>query len=217
LRFLADLHSDMVYNVGGVGHGKAAIADYLYKPHLLERYSPNVIPIERKKVINTMEKLIEKTHQYQDQLPSEMILFLGSRLVEQGKISANAEIEILRHICNICEQQGLTLLYKPHPAEKTSKLELYKKKLTEMEFCLIREPIEILYYCLNNLKCVLAHSSSGLLFADVFSKDVIKTIGLFKLYGCEDSDPVLNRLMEKAGVIIPNNTMELKDYLRALN
>jgi hypothetical protein len=40
---------------------------------------------------------------------------------------------------------------------------------------------------------------------------------LFKLYGCEDSDPVLNRLMEKAGVIIPNNTMELKDYLRALN
>lgn len=217
LRFLVGLHSDMIYNAGGIGCGKAAIADYLYKPHLIERYSPRIITIERDKVMNAMGELIGEEQQYQNELPNQVVLFLGSKLVEQGKIVANDEIEILRQIYDLCNQNGLTLCYKPHPAEKTSKLEIYKKELPKLEFCLIREPMEILYYCLNDLKCVLAHSSSGLIFANVFSKNIVSTVALFKLYGRGQSDSCLNRLMEKAGVVIPNNPVELEECLLALS
>ncbi len=216
LRFFADLHSDMAYNAGGIGRGKAALADYLYKPQLLERYSPNIIPIERCMVMNTMRKLTGEMQQYQNQSSSQLILFLGSKLVEQGKISVNTEVGILKDIYNICSQQGLTLLYKPHPAEAKDKIELYQKKLPQMKLCEIKEPMEILYYCLNNLKCVLAHSSSGLLFADVFSKEIIQTVALFEIYNSEQKDPILNRLMEKAGVTIPKDITELKDCLCSL-
>jgi hypothetical protein len=213
LRHFAGLHSDMLYNAGGIGCGKAALADYLYKPHLLERVSPYAILIERDQVTNTMEKLTGKMQLYHDQPTSQIILFLGSKLVDQGKISVNTEIEILKHIYDICKQQGLTFLYKPHPAEKNDKLEFYQKVLPQMEFCQTREPMEILYYCLRNLKCVLAHSSSGLLFADVFSRDIIYTISLFKLYGNEYNDPILYRLMRNAGVVIPNTFPELRNSL----
>ncbi len=215
LRSFSGLHSNMPYNAGGIGRGKAALADYLYKPHLLERFSPNAILIERDQITNTMKKLTEKMQLqlYPDQSTSQVILFLGSKLVDQGKISINTEIEILKYIYSICKQEGLVFLYKPHPAEKIDKLESYQKLLPQIEFCQTREPMEVLYYSLKNLKCVLAHSSSGLLFADVFSHDTICTIGLFKLYGNEYNDPILYRLMGKAGVVIPNTLVELRDSL----
>lgn len=207
LRSIGGLHSDMVYNTGGLGYGKAAKADYLYKPNLLERYSPSVIHIDKEKVQKVMEKLIDVNDGYKELKDS--VLFLGSRRVEQGKAKIDVELDLLRQIDKLCQERGLQLLYKPHPAESPDKLKQYKAVLSELKFLELSDPMEILYARFPQIQYVLAHSSSGLLFADVFSRSSVNTIALYRLYDGDDDDPVLTRLMVKSGVATPTNMQAL--------
>lgn len=211
LRLLGGLKSNMKYNLGGLGHGQAALADYLYKPALLERESPQAITIERDLVLQALERLPGvETAGYQNSF-EEGILFLGSLQVEFKHVAIEDELNILKSISDICKDLGFSLVYKPHPAESIDKLNQYQQALPGIIFCSIRDPIEILYNKLEHIKSVLAHSSSGLIFADIFSKSQIKAIALFKLYGSKDDD--LRSMMVKAGVAIPDDIHQLKNTI----
>lgn len=208
LRLLGNLKSDMQYNLGGLGHGKAALADYLYKPDLLERSSPQAVAIERDLVLRSLDRLPEiALSGYPDAVLEDGILFLGSLQVEYGHVTEDSELRILTSILDMCKKSGLKLVYKPHPAESKDKLSRYQELLPGITYCKIKDPIEILYNKLETIKCVMAHSSSGLIFADIFSKNQIKSIALFKLYGAQDNS--LHDMMIKANVIIPNNLEQL--------
>jgi hypothetical protein len=115
-----------------------------------------------------MVQLSGRPEGYQERIIENSLLFLGSMLVEYGKITIQEEMGLLKHIYGICVENNTKLLYKPHPAETSRKMDIYKQEMPELNICLIRDPVEILYNKFDTIRCVLAHSSSGLLFADVF-------------------------------------------------
>ncbi len=216
LRRAAGLDSDMVYNTGGLGYGPAALGDYLYKPHLLERYSPSVIEIKRSAVLAVMDRLLRPDDGFGDITAKEVVLFLGGLHVERNEVSIDDEMTIVAEISGVAAKGGFRLLYKPHPAEGTEKLKTYCERITNLELLDRRDPVEVIYSRLHGLRAVLAHSSSGLLFADTFSHRAITTVALFGLYGAQKNDPVLQRLMHKAGVTAPKDVAQLRQTLRRL-
>ena len=213
IRDCGNLYSDMKYNVRGVGHGRSALADYLYKPELLTRYSPRAVKIKSSQISAAMEKLSQHPALYQNYLFDKSVLFLGSMLVERKKISIEEEFGLLQSIYKMCNLHNIRLLYKPHPSESDRKIAVYRQKLPDLDICMIRDPIEILFNKINGLQYVLAHSSSGLIFADVFSGGRVKAIALHHLYNRKSDDTLVNHLMESASVMIPKTMEELQNYL----
>lgn len=213
IRALGDLHLPMEYNLGGLGHGKAAIADYVYKPQLLERVSPKPIALHAEIIDQGLSNL-KKNKDYERQIGDNAVLLLGSLMVEYHKVTEKEELAVFQTVYELCKSMNLNLVYKPHPAEHTEKLSRYQKAIPKLTYCDIREPIEILYYKHAQIRYVLAHSSSALLFADLFSQGRVKAVSLYPLYGNqENEDEVLTRMMEKSGVLIPHHIEELKEIL----
>lgn len=198
---LADLKTNMQYNLSGIGYGKAATADYLFKPHLLERPSLNPIAIKKEYIDSAMAKLTKD-------MPSSLIsgnaiLFLGSDFVELGMFSTQQEIIILKKLSSIAEGFRLYLVYKPHPSETADKLALYKQEVPSMSFLDSFEPIEVIYNKHSNLKFVVSYGSTGLLYSDLFSKSNVKAISLMRLYGAHNYRKEWEKMLDKAGVLIP--------------
>jgi hypothetical protein len=115
----------------------------------------------------------------------------------------------LRNIYELGKRHGLKLVIKPHPAESKEKLQIYREKLPGISFIEAGDPIEFIYYVHSNLKVVMAHSSSGLLYADLFGRGNVNTIALAYLYGNKKIDPVLARILAKAGAVLPKTFAEL--------
>lgn len=196
------------YNFKGLCKGNTASADYLYKPFLLERPSPNAITIQRVDIQRVLQKLVQGVNQYPELSGQDVVLFLGSDMVEWHKVTINQELELLQKISELCRSSGLRLVFKPHPMEDIKKLKVYHEKLPNMEFFGSSDPIEFIYYIHNNLRIVMAHSSSGVLFTDLFGRGNITRFALANIYGKAQMDPVTKRIFQKAGVLIPNNIEE---------
>lgn len=212
-RLLGNMNCDMRYNLGGLGQGKAATADYFYKPHLLERWSPNAIEIQKRDVHTTMAKLTVNMPPYEMLDDGESLLFLGSDFVERDVYSANHEIEILKKLTAMASKKGLNFIYKPHSSEKAAKLEYYQQQIPALKLFYAVEPIEAIYYRQDKVNAVLSFGSSGLLYTDIFAKHKIKSLCVSRIYQVGDQGTDLERIMAKAGVYIPENIEEIADAL----
>lgn len=210
LRKIGGVKPILKYNLGGLGKGKAASADYLYKPHLLERPSPKVIPIQRADIQKAMQKLAQGIEGYSELSEENLILYLGSDLVEWHIVTMEQELELLKRINGLGNRFGMRLVIKPHPAENKEKLKMYKEKLPNISFIEASDPIEFIYYTHSNLKTVMAHSSSGLLYADLFGRGDVNRIALLNLFGNGQIDPTLTRILDNSGTFLPKNFAELE-------
>ncbi|MGE5557529.1 MAG: polysialyltransferase family glycosyltransferase [Bacillota bacterium] len=213
-RSIAKVKPLLKFNYEGVGRGSSCTADYLFKPFLLERPSPRVVTIEREYIQKAMKKLSAMGgEQYSILSKNRLLLFLGSVWVERKKIPLRQELALIKEIYQLSRQNGLKLLYKPHPSEQKTKLRYYKEHLPDIEFLTIADPIEYIYFMHPNIQAVMAHSSSGLLYADLFGNSQVKTIALLGLYGQRQTDPTLRRILQKAGTHFPLNTTELSTII----
>lgn len=210
-RALAGLHTNMRYNLNGLGYSKAAETDYLYKSNLLERPTPHAVKIEREDIFNVMEKLTREMPIIPE-LDTNSILFLGSDFVERKVYSAELELNVLTKINDLSQKIGAKLIYKPHTSEEGDKLDFYQKNLP-IKILRVAEPVEVIYYRHENIKSVLSYGSSGLLYADIFSRQPVKTAALMKVYGQNDHHTVVAKIMKKGGVSIPDTMEELEQLL----
>ncbi|SDD80641.1 polysialyltransferase family glycosyltransferase [Sporomusa acidovorans] len=211
-RHIGGISSQMQHNFGGVGHGRAANADYLFKPELLERPSPAAVQIERAAVQRVMSRLTQDMQSIAAMSDSNCLLFLGSTFVESNDLSPEEERKLIGNVYQLACTAGMTMVYKPHPREDAGKVESYAREYPELTVVRVNDPIEVIYAKHHNLKCVVSICSSGLLYADVFSQDIVP-IGLFKLCSLKQCDAVLARMMEKAGVMLPENLAALRRVL----
>lgn len=209
-RSIGNVKPMIEFNYKGVGWGSSCTADYLFKPSLLERPTPHAITVEREDVQKAMKKLLAMGGgQYLELNKDKLVIFLGSVWVDRKIVSLQKELSLLKEIYKICQRDGLKLLYKPHPSEKKTKLQYYKEQLSGIEFLTISDPIEYIYYLHHNLQVVMAHSSSGLMYADLFGAGDVKTIALLSLYGHKNFDPTLRRILQKTGTYFPMSIDEL--------
>jgi len=208
-RSIGGISGNLQYNLGGLGHGLAATADYLFKPQLLERPSPNAVCLERSMVQRVMARLVAGMKPLPAMAAGNCLLFLGSTFVERKVITGQEEQAMLGDISRLAHDYGLRLIYKPHPGESSAKIADYSGRFPAMTIVPGKDPIEVLYAKYSSLRWAVSISSSGLLFADVFSEN-ITPIALFKLYAVSTNDRILARMMDKAGVSIPDSIGELR-------
>ena len=209
LRSLGKVKGNMIYNTGGLGHGKAATADYLYKPSLLQRISPQVVEIEHEHIMNVLDKLTADMPPIQELESPDCLLFVGSDFVERKWYSAEEEAALLLQLYHIANHNNLRMVYKPHTSEKKEKLDFYRQQIPGLTVLPLAEPIETLYYRIKNLRYVISYASSGLLFGDCFAKQPLQAIGLLKFFPQSPINPRLGEIMREAGVHIPESLEEL--------
>jgi len=216
VRYLAGVKTNMRYNYRGGGYGQAATADYLFKPNLLQRPSPHALEIPKQAVHAALEQVTQGMEKIPELADAKSILFLGSVFVDQGKLKAEQELKILKSLYSEGQEKGMQLFYKPHPFEKKDKLAFYQSEFPKMTIITVADPIELIYYCYPNIKAVATYSSSGLLYTDIFAKQQLLALGLFKLFPIEQDEDILTKLMLEAGVKIPQNMAELTAFIRGL-
>lgn len=151
VRRAAGLHSKMSYNFRGGGYGSAATADLLYKPQLLQRYSPYTVAIKREIVHSVMERLTTGMPPIPDLIYEPSVIFLGSSIINIGendvdKSVAHSELTLLAQVQRLCEANDMHFIYKTHPFENQAKLAYYRENLPAMRLISSPEPIEAIFY-----------------------------------------------------------------------
>ncbi len=209
-RKLAGIRPLIKFNFNGTGRGQSASADYLFKPFLLERPSPKPVTISRNDIQKAMAKLAQGMNQYSNFSDDNLLLLLGSTIFERRKTTINDELALLEQIHKLCVRFNMKLIYKPHRAEKLEKLNYYQRNLPDIQFLNISDPIEVIYYLHGNLSMVIAHSSSGLLYADLFAQRQITTIAIANLYGKDQVDSLTSKILIKSGTRFPKDLKELE-------
>lgn len=213
VRHMAGLRSNMPYNFVGGGYGRAAIADFLYKPNLLQRYSPRPVEIRRDVIHSTMAKLTAGMQSIAALQSGPSLIFLGSSIINMKKNGDSSDIDdelkLLDYVQCLCKAHKLNFIYKTHPFEHREKLAYYQKHLPTMRIVTTPEPMETIFFKYDSIKYVLAHSSSGLLFGDVFARQPLIPVVLSHLYRKNASNLTLDSIMSAAGVYVPKNLLEL--------
>ena len=210
VKLLTGVHTGLSYNYRGGGYGQAATADYLFKPHLLQRPSPQAIAIPQAAIHRSLAKLTAGMDTASTLLcRNNAMVFLGSVFVDRGHLSRGQELSLLQDIAAVAKEKKMQLCYKPHPFEKKEKLAYYQTQIPELILISFSDPIEIFFYCHPQIKTVLAYSSSGLLYADVFSQQCVQAIALFKMVSLEKEEDKLEKIMCLAGVQLPHTKDEL--------
>jgi len=208
LRLMAGLRSDFRYNFSGVGLGLAGTADYLYKPHLLERYSPDARLIEPAAIYTALDKVLPVMQDYEQLAGPPVIMYLGSNLVEHDKVDAEKEIGVLKELSAQASAKGYRLLYKPHPSERPEKLKDYIRRFPSIDVFSCLEPMEIILYKYNNIRYIASTISSAMIYADVFSKSGVVLISTVRL-DAKQNWPDLEDLFNKNNVRFPSTLEEL--------
>lgn len=202
IEWLAGIKDQLYINTSTASDSKAGIADFMYKPALLQRYSPNSQEITNRMIQTAIADLVEKAILI-PKMKKKTILYLSQPLVEQGTFTLEEEFGRLEKLV-----QGfagnMTLLYKSHPNDSAGKFEFYKKNLPQMEFFTSIEPVELLFACEENLLGVISYQSTALMFPDKFAKHKIKAMSLVHFYK-EPLHPAYIEIMQGAGVVFPKN------------
>ncbi|CQR70552.1 hypothetical protein SOV_40800 [Sporomusa ovata DSM 2662] len=206
----------MTYNLRSGGYGKAAVADYLFKPELLQRYSPQAVAIDRKAIHAALDSLTQGMQTDERMEGRNSIIFLGSTHVDKKLIERGCEETVLEGLYRLANEAKIQLVYKPHPFENKEKLAYYRQNMPAIYFADFADPIEILVYKYSKIQAMLAYSSSGLLYADVFARQNIKSIALFDLYPVKEKDPYLKNILKAANVSIPIEFDNLVSIMRNL-
>ena len=214
VKLLTGIHTGMLYNYRGGGYGQAAIADYIFKPQLLQHSSPKPIAIPKIAIHNAMAKLTDGIPFDSEAMNiKKAVLFLGSVFVDKGILPIEQELSLLKTIAKETTEKGIQLWYKPHPFEKKEKLSYYQAEIPKLFIVNFSDPIEVLYYCFPKIQSVISYASSGLLYADLFSEQSIEAIALFKLFPIGQNIDKLEIIMKTAGVLVPNTKEELTNIL----
>lgn len=214
VKFLTGTHTGMKYNYRGGGYGQAASADYLFKPQLLQHPSPRALAIPQAEIHRSLAKLTAGMDVNNTlQTTGKTIVFLGSVFVDRGLLTVDRELALLQVLAATAKENGMQLCYKPHPFEKKDKLAYYQTQIPELITISFSDPIEIFFYRHPQIKTVITYSSSGLLYADLFSQQNIRSIALFKLFPVEKDEEKLKKIMVSAGVLLPNTMDELLSSL----
>ena len=206
MEWVAGIKNGPYINTATASDSKAAIGDYMYKPELLKRYSPQTYEITLKMISAAMVDLKQRDV-FSNVMKRNSVLYLSQPLVEQGKISLDEEFGRLKSIVESLSENTV-LFYKPHPNDSAHKLTFYQKELPQMEFFESVDPVELLFYCEDNLQAVISYQSTALMFPDKFTNRKITTISLVNFYQ-EPLHPAYVDIMQGAGVAFPTNIKEV--------
>lgn len=192
----AGIKTDLEFNSKKIGASKAAVQDYIYRPELLLRQSPEVVEITSEMIKNAIKEIKEN-----DLLVSffnkPAILYL-SQPIKRSRKEEREEICLLRDIIESLDE-NTDFIYKPHARDKTDKLARYKKAIPNLKVFNSRTPAEILYISEPNLQMVIAYYSSALLYGEKFTGRKIRMLSYAKESGKKHICEALE-VMKKAGV-----------------
>lgn len=211
LEKISGIHSDLYINTSTASDSKAGIADYMYKPNLLQRYTPNVIEITKDNIHIAIDEL-KQQGLLKPVLTSPSILYLSQPLVEQNLFTIEEELSCLKKLIEPLDKNS-KLLYKPHPNDNPKKIEFFKQNLSQMSIFNSIEPAELLYTVETNLKAVVSYQSTALMYADKFALHSIKSISLSD-FAKSPMYPRYKEIMQNAGVYFPKTLKEITDYIQ---
>lgn len=211
LKVMAGITGKVSINTVTAGDNPSGICDFMYKPVLLQRFSPKVYEIDNVMIEQAVNHLFTKAL-LTPVMKKNSILYLSQPLVEQKKFTIQEETVLLTEILQKVKAIEGCLLYKPHPNDSAYKLEHYHRTLPDMIQYNSVEPVELAFAYEENLKAVISYQSSALLFSDKFAKRKINAISLVNFYK-QPMHPAYVEIMSKAGVVFPNNLGEIATFV----
>ena len=120
LKQISGIKGNLYINTITSSSSKAGIADYMYKPKLLQRYSPKTIEITKTNILSALNDL-KKQDLLKPILKAPSILYLSQPLVEKGLFSLEEESSCLKSLLEPLDKNS-KLLYKPHPNDRKDKI-----------------------------------------------------------------------------------------------
>ncbi len=211
LKRSAGIKSDMYINTSTAGDSHAGVADYMYAPELLKRYSPKTIKIDDA-AINAAVSDLSAHGLLQETMTEKSILFLSQPLVEKKLYTIEQELTCLKKLIEPFSDKAV-LLYKPHPNDSQYKIDFYRKNFPQMRIYNNIEPAELLFVREKMLIAVASYQSTALMFPNRFSGRSFKAISLTEL-GHSPVLPVYKDIMEKSGVFFPKTVEEIVKYIK---
>ena len=212
LKTLAGISGKFPINTSASGDSPAGSGDFLYKPELLERYSPQTYKIEQAMIQQALQELAGREF-FQPAMEPNSILYLSQPLVELKKLPMDEELAILQKILTqAAGGKKNRLLYKPHPNDSAAKIDYYRKALPAMNLYNSIEPVELAFAYEKNLKMIISYQSSALMFTDTFALRPIVPVSLGRFYR-QPMHLAYKNILQKAGVHFPQDLHELADLL----
>ena len=207
----AGIKNNKLYiNTSTASDRKAGIADYMYKPELLQRFSPNPITITKDKIKIAINDLKSKNLLHK-KINNPAILYLSQPLVEQKLFSIENELNCLQTLVKPLGNKG-ELLYKPHPNDSPDKIKYFKEHMPQLTIFNSIEPAELLYSIEDNLIAVVSYQSTALMYTDKFANHKIISISLSD-FAQSPMYYKYKELMKNAEVHFPKTIKSITDIL----
>lgn len=211
LEKFSGIHSNLYINTSTASDSKAGIVDYMYKPNLLQRYSPKVKEITKTSIHIAIDDLKHR-QLLKPVLTSSSILYLSQPLVEQKLFTIEEELACLKKLIEPLDTNS-KLLYKPHPNDNPQKIEFFKQNLSQISIFNSIEPAELLYTVENKLKAVVSYQSTALMYTNKFALHSIKSISLSD-FAKSPIYPKYKEIMQNAGVYFPQALEDITNYIQ---
>lgn len=194
---LAGIKPKFEFNTAWIGGSKAALGDYLYRPELLMRGSPEVFEITKDMIKDAVRDLKLKGLLKQH-FEKETVIYLSQPLVEKGEVSEKDELAGLLRVMKKFDGKA-QFLYKPHAVDTKQRIEKYKKAIPGMSIYNSIVPAELLYATEPYINTVISYASSGLMFGEKFADRKINMLSLAD-FCAKPIDGDAHKIMENAGV-----------------
>ena len=194
------IYSGFPINTVAMGESNAALGDYLLMPELLKRYSPKVFEITSEMIDKAMLLLKHNGLLEQELYDFEYVIYLSEPITENAKekFSFEDEINFLKGALRSLPDNR-KLIYKPHPNDKSYKVDYVKKHLPEIIVNESKVPVEFILAKEPLIKEVVSYISSTLIFAKKITGRDIKCTSLSKMTGIKLSEAHIV-MMENSGV-----------------
>jgi hypothetical protein len=214
IEWMAGIKNGPYINTSTASDSRAGIGDYMYKPELIKRYSPQTYEITLD-MIGAAIRDLKQREVFSPVMGKNSILYLSQPLVEQGKFTLEEEFGRLKSVVENLSNDEV-LFYKPHPNDSANKIKFYKRELPQMEFFESIEPVELSFYSEENLRAVISYQSTALMFSDKFTDRKLIRISLVNFYK-EPLHPAYVEIMQGAGVEFPKNMNEVISLLKNIS
>ncbi|SHJ53638.1 polysialyltransferase family glycosyltransferase [Propionispora hippei] len=211
LKTMAGITGKVNINTSTAGDNQSGTCDFMYKPELLQRFSPCAYKIEQEWIAKALEQL-SRQKLLVPTIEGNSFLYLSQPLVEQKKFTLLEETAVLQEILRNVKTKG-RLLYKPHPNDSSYKINYYRKTLPDMVIYNSIEPVELTFAYEKKIQAIISYQSSALLFPDKFARQPVKAISLVKFYK-EPLHPAYIEIMHKAGVSFPEDVNGMASALQ---
>ncbi len=202
IKFIAGIHSSLYLNTSATGASPAGVADFMYLPELMKRYSPKVYEITSEMIEESME-ILKRNHLLKEELPEgSYTVYLSQSIREPDKFSFDDEKRYISLVISRLKD-GEKLIYKPHPNDPPYKAEYVKEHYPDVIVNESKEPVEVILYKEPQIQTVISYQSTTLILAKKFTGRDIECISLINFYH-KPIHPAYRQLMEEAGVQFMN-------------